>query len=85
MLGRVRVSERENKMKESKCEKDCLCKPFFKRKMPASVEEPVALCECERTKQVRVCPHWPSQGHLLRLEIPMVSAFSHCSLSTLIP
>lgn len=47
-----------------------------------SWEEPVALCECERKKPVRVCSPCPSQGHLLHLEIPTVS-FSHCFLSTL--
>lgn len=89
MLDRVRVSERESKVKESKCEKDCLCKVFFfffkETNACESWGQPVALCECERKKQVRVCSQWPSQGHLLRLEIPKVSAFSHrFFLSTLI-
>lgn len=44
--------------KWKKCEKDCLCIFFFFKETNAceSWEEPVALCECERKKQVRVCP-----------------------------
>lgn len=46
MLDRVRVSERKRKMKESKCEKDCLCTFFFFFKETnacESWEEPVAF------------------------------------------
>lgn len=50
-------SERKGEQNESTCEKNCLCNLIFFKKTNAwaSREGPVALCECERKKHVRVC------------------------------
>lgn len=79
-----RVSARTGEQIERSVERTVCAEHFFKETNACeSGEEPVALCECERKKQVRVCPKWPSRGHLLHLEIPLVSAFCH-HLSSLI-